>query len=143
MVGTDRSYTIENFVKDTIYEVQVTAMNESGRSGEWSESVTGKPGSVSPPPPPPPVLGGGGGGGAPANRAPEFMEGDRTTRSVAENTPAGTNIGEPVAATDFNRDTLTYSLRGPGADLFDVDAASGQLLTKAALDYETEASYTI
>ena len=98
-------------------------------------------------PPPPPVIGGGGGGGggggAPANRAPEFVEGERTTRSVAENTPAGANIGEPVAASDFNRDTLTYSLRGTAADLFDIDASSGQLLTKAALDYETEASYSV
>ena len=99
-----------------------------------------------PPPPPPPITGGGGGGGgggAPQNRAPEFMEGDRTTRSVAEHTPAGANIGDPVAASDFNRDTLTYSLRGVGSDLFDLDASSGQLLTKTALDYETEASYTV
>ena len=71
------------------------------------------------------------------------MEGDRTTRSVAENTPAGANIGEPVAASDFNRDTLTYSLRGLGSDLFDLDASSGQLLTKDALDYETESSYIV
>ena len=71
------------------------------------------------------------------------MEGDRTARSVAENTPAGANIGEPVAASDFNRDTLTYSLRGLGSDLFDLDASSGQLLTKAALDYETESSYIV
>ena len=93
-----------------------------------------------------PVTGGGGGGGggdAPLNRTPEFMEGDRTTRSVAENTPAGANIGEPVAASDFNRDTLTYSLRGVGSDLFDLDASAGQLLTKVALDYETEASYIL
>ena len=103
----------------------------------------GAPPPPPPPPPPPRTGGGGGGGGAPANRAPEFMEGDRTTRSVAENTPAGANIGDPVAATDFNRDTLTYSLRGLGSDLFDVDSSSGQLLTKAALDYETEASYTV
>ena len=96
-----------------------------------------------PPPPPRGSGGGGGGGGPPANRAPEFTEGDRTTRSVAENTPAGANIGDPVAATDFNRDTLTYSLRGLGSELFDVDASSGQLLTKDALDYETEASYTV
>ena len=107
-----------------------------------------------PPPPPPPTPrptprpptgggGGGGGGGAPANRAPEFTEGDRTSRSVAENTPAGADIDEPVAATDFNRDTLTYSLRGLGSDLFDVDASSGQLLTKDALDYETESSYIV
>ena len=146
VAGTDRSHTIENLIKGTTYEVQVRARNDSSsRYGEWSESGTGKPGTVSPPPPPPPRTGGGGGGGggAPANMAPEFTEGDRTTRSVAENTPAGANIGDPVAATDFNRDTLTYSLRGVGADLFDLDASSGQLLTKAALDYETEASYIV
>ena len=143
VAGTDRSHTIENLTKGTAYEVQVRAINDgSSRYGEWSESGTGKPGSVSPPPPPT-GGGGGGGGGAPANMAPEFTEGGRTTRSVAENTPAGANIGDPVAATDFNRDTLTYSLRGLGSDLFDVDSSSGQLLTKAALDYETEASYTI
>ena len=71
------------------------------------------------------------------------MEGDRTARSVAENTPAGTDIGDPVAATDFNRDTLTYSLRGSDADSFDVDSTTGQLLTKASLDYETESSYIV
>ena len=96
-----------------------------------------------PSPPPPPRGGGGGGGGPPANREPEFTEGDRTARSVAEDAPAGANIGEPVAATDFNRDTLTYSLRGVAAGLFDVDASSGQLLTKAAWDYEIEASYSV
>ena len=96
-------------------------------------------------PPPPPVIGGGGGGGggAPQNRSPEFMEDERTARSVAENTPAGANIGEPVEATDFNRDTLTYSLRGTAADLFDIDASSGQLLTNAPLDYEAKAGYSV
>ena len=85
----------------------------------------------------------GGGGGAPQNRSPEFMEDERTARSVAENTPAGANIGEPVEATDFNRDTLTYSLRGIAADLFDIDASSGQLLTDAPLDYEAKAGYSV
>ena len=75
MAGTDRSHTIENLVKDTTYEVQVRAMNDSGGYGEWSQSGTGRPGNV--PPPPPPIIGitgvtgaggggGGGGGGAPA-----------------------------------------------------------------------------
>ena len=117
-------------------------------AGKSAQAVSANPVGDAPPLPPPPPRtggggGGGGGGGAPANRPPEFTEGDRTTRSVAENTPAGANIGDPVAATDFNRDTLTYNLRGLGSDLFDVDASSGQLLTKTALDYETEASYTV
>ena len=128
----------------TTYTYQLRAFNADG-DGEWSNEATATARDAPPPPPPPPPRtgGGGGGGGAPQNRAPEFMEGDRTTRSVAENTPAGVNIGEPVAATDFNRDALTYSLRGLGSDLFDVDSSSGQLLTKAPLDYETESSYIV
>ena len=31
-------------------------------------------------------------------------------RSVAENSPAGTNVGDPVAADDTQDDVLTYSL---------------------------------
>ena len=42
------------------------------------------------------------------NVAPEFPSGP-ATRSIAENTAAGTNIGAPVAATDANDDTLAYT----------------------------------
>ncbi len=87
--------------------------------------------------------GSGGGGGARSNRSPSFTEGATTDRSIAENTPAGANIGDPVAASDRDDDTLTYSLRGSDAESFDIDASSGQLLTKAALDYETEANYSV
>ena len=71
------------------------------------------------------------------NEAPTFTDGDSTTRSIAENAPAGVNIGAAVAATDDDRDTLTYTLSGTNATLFDIDSAIGQLKTKAALDYET------
>ncbi len=105
-------------------------------------NVTAAP--APPPPPRPSGGGGGGGGGAPSNRRPVFTEGAQTTRSIAENMPAEANIGDPVAATDSNRgDTLTYSLRGTDAASFDVDTATGQLLTKVALDYETKASYSV
>ena len=125
--------------------LRATASYTDGHGeGKSAQAVSANPVEDAPtPPPPPPPRTGGGGGGAPANRPPEFTEGATTDRSIAENTPAGADIGDPVAATDFNRDTLTYSLRGLGSDLFDVDASSGQLLTKAALDYETEASYTV
>ena len=95
------------------------------------------------PPPPPITGGGGGGGGAPQNRAPEFTEGSTTDRSIAENTPAGANIGDPIAATDREDDTLTYSLRGADAESFDIDPATGQLFTKASLDYEAQAAYSV
>ena len=85
---------------------------------------------------------------APAdNVAPIFAPDGRiiatTTRSVAENTPAGAAVGDPVAATDT--DALTYTLGGPDAALFDIDAATGQIAVGAetSLDYETRAAYTV
>ncbi|MDE0685228.1 MAG: cadherin domain-containing protein, partial [Candidatus Poribacteria bacterium] len=77
------------------------------------------------------------------NNPPVFTDGDSTTRSVAENTEAGQNIGTAVGATDADSDTLTYSLGGTDADAFDIVSTSGQLQTKAALDYETQTSYTV
>ena len=65
-----------------------------------------------------------------------------TTRSVAENTAAGTDIGAPVAATAYSG-TVTYTLGGTDAASFDIVAATGQLQTKAALDYETKSSYEV
>ena len=109
-----------------------------------------------PPPPSPPPPGpssgpgpGPSGGGGPeplppgANHPPEFGEGSRTMRMVAENSPAGTDIGGPVTAVDPEGDPLAYKLAGTAAESFDLDSATGQLKTKAALDYESRNSYTI
>ncbi len=79
----------------------------------------------------------------PTNTAPMFSEGAITTRIVAENTAAGVNIGSAVAATDVNNDTLTYTLTGADAGSFSIDSNSGQLTTKAALDYETKRVYSV
>ena len=49
------------------------------------------------------------------------------------------DIGAPVAATDPDGDTLTYSIKD-GSDLFEIDS-SGQLRTKAAVDYEIPSSH--
>ena len=57
---------------------------------------------------------------------------------------AGQAIGAPVAAVDPNTDdTLTYSLSGDDDASFDIVASTGQLQARAALDYETEESYTV
>ena len=77
------------------------------------------------------------------NRAPSFAEGTSTTRAVAENTAADTNIGDPVSATDPDNDTLTYTLGGADAESFRIDNTNGQLRTDAALDYETKPSYSV
>ena len=76
----------------------------------------------------------------PTNNAPEFAATEDGKRSVAENTAAGENIGAPVMATDDDAgDTLTYTLGGADMASFDIDAGTGQLMTKAALDYEAPA----
>ena len=62
-------------------------------------------------------------------------------RNVDENTRAGVNIGEPVAADDD--DTLTYSLDTAGAESFDIVSTTGQLRTKASLNHETTGSYVV
>ena len=77
------------------------------------------------------------------NTAPTFTEGASTTRSVAENASANVNIGNAVAATDPENDTLTYTLSGTDAASFDIESTTGQLKTKSALDYETKSTYTV
>ena len=77
-----------------------------------------------------------------ANDAPMFAHATGT-RSIAENTDAGMDIGNPIVATDQDGDTLTYTLSGTDAASFDIGSATGQLMTKAALDYETKMSYMV
>ena len=78
-----------------------------------------------------------------ANRPPEF-DSATATREVPENTEAGENIGAPVTAADPDTgDTPAYTLGGTDATFFDIDASTGQLQTKAALDYETKSGYTV
>ena len=76
------------------------------------------------------------------NEVPEFPSTENGMRNVPENTPAGRTFGAPVAAVAGDNDTLTYSITR-GANLFDINPATGQLLTKAALDRETAPSHTI
>ena len=77
------------------------------------------------------------------NTAPQFDSSVTGDREVDENTPAGMDIGEPVAATDADDDTLTYTLDA-GAESFGIVATTGQLQTRAALDYETgSTSYSV
>ena len=79
----------------------------------------------------------------PANNAPTFTDGTSTTRSVAENTASGQDIGTAVAATDADNDTLTYTLGGTDAASFSIVSNTGQLQTSAALDRETKSSYSV
>ena len=78
------------------------------------------------------------------NEKPAFTVTEPVAFSIAENTSANTNIGNPVAATDpDDGDTLFYSLDTANAAIFDIDTSTGQLKTKAGLDKEAEETYTV
>ena len=83
--------------------------------------------------------------GAVTNAAPSFPSSAPAALSVAENSPAGAEVGT-VAAADEDGDTLTYVLGSSGTDhdSFAIDA--GGLITVAAgatLDHEAKASYSV
>ena len=120
--GGALEYAIEGLALRERHDVQVRATNDWG-DGDWSAIATGTPG----------------------NARPVFNEGSATDRSIPENSPAFSYIGNPVAATDADGDTLTYTLGGVDAGPFDVDAANGQITVGAAtiLDYETQNTYTV
>ena len=60
-----------------------------------------------------------------ANEPPAFDE-ETATRTIAENTGIGTNIGAAITASDPDDGaTLTYTLGGDDAASFDIDTSSG------------------
>ena len=77
-----------------------------------------------------------------ANNQPQFAAGS-ASRNVDENAAAGTGVGSPLTAADPDGDTLTYTLSGSGA--FAIDQNTGQIsvATGAALDHETQDSYSL
>ena len=78
------------------------------------------------------------------NEKPSFNATPPVAFNIAENSSANTNIGAAVGATDpDDGDTLVYSLDNGSAAIFNIDSSNGQLKTKAALDKETEDTYTV
>ena len=120
------STTITSLVASTDYEARVRATNAEGDSG-WSD---------------PP---GAGRTNTPTNNAPVFSS-SNVSRSIAENTAAGQNVGTAVTATDADAgDTLGYTLGGADAASFDFVESSGQIRTKSGVtyDFEAKSSYTV
>ena len=65
--------------------------------------------------------------GLPSGEGPTFSM-STTTREIAENTPSGTGIGDPVAATHPDpHEALAYSLVGEDWTFFDVATSTGLL----------------
>ena len=121
--NTTEKTTITGLDPRTLYEVEVRATNEEGTS-DWSPAGRGTT--------------------AASNLRPSFdITASLVTLSVDENTSRGQPVGSPVSASDNDGDRLTYSLEGPGKDLFTIVSSSGQIRTKAALDLEERSSYSV
>ena len=60
----------------------------------------------------------------------------QVTRSVSDDAAPGTAVGPPVVAGDPDGDTLTDALFGEDAAAFTIDEATGQIRTKAGVDYD-------
>ena len=78
------------------------------------------------------------------NEPPTFSESTLTTRTIAENSPEGTDVGGPFTAVDPEGDALMYKLSGTGHENFTVDT-NGQIIvaSNAVLDFETRPTYTL
>ncbi|WP_315762312.1 cadherin domain-containing protein [Sphingomonas sp. Y38-1Y] len=76
----------------------------------------------------------------PANTAPTFTS--ATTATIAENAPA-TTIVIDVNATDAQNNTITYSLGGTDAALFNINASTGEVTLKSSANFEAKSSYAI
>ena len=87
--------------------------------------------------------GGGGGGFGPAEVAPKFGDGFRTTRPLPVNAQPGNAIGDPVAATHPDDLVITYSLSGTDATSFTVDEETGQIQVREGVELELGQSYTV
>ena len=127
-VGADADLDFES--GKTEYVVKVTATDPSGASATIKVIIKVTDVNEAP------VL-------TTQNDDPEFDDGASVSRSVAENTAEGENVGDAVSATDPESDALTYTLGGDDAASFAIDASSGQIMTKAALDYEVKSSYSV
>ncbi len=121
--NTGTTTTITDLEVNTRYEVQVRATNDEG-TGAWSSS---------------------GRGATSANQRPVFDE-SAPTRSLAENTPGGQDVGNPISATDPEGGAVSYRLAsGDDAGSFAVVSSSGQLRTRAGAtyDYEVKNRYSV
>ncbi len=124
-IATSCTTVITGLTTGTRQDVQVRA--KSTRDSNWSASARGIPGA--------------------ANSEPFFVDGERTTRRVTENSGIGANVGTPVEVQDYESENaieaFTYSLSGTDASSFTIDSASGQIKTAFDPNFEMRDSYVV
>ena len=120
--ATSDTFTPEDTDTGNYIRATVT-YNDGEGSGKTAERVSQRVGQ------PPPV-----------NSAPAFPATENGRREVAETSSAGTAIGDPFTASDFNNDQLTYTLSGTDAALFTIGTNDGQLRVAQddTLDFESK-----
>ena len=149
---TTQLYTTHalDYEKKNVYNMYISARDSHGNRSKISLTVNiidvaesrpspppSQPSPTPSPTPPTPTPG-------PTNSNPVFTEDTNTTRSIDENTPSQTNIGNPISATDADTsDILTYSISGTDAASFSINSNTGQLITSTSLDYETKSVYQV
>ena len=121
--GTGTSTTLTGLDEGAGYDVQVRAVNDEG-DGAWSDSGTTNTQDE--------------------NVDAEFPD-QTATRSIAENSAAGSNVGAAVTATDTENHTLYYSLNGTDKDSFDIGLNTGQITVKTGHvpNYEAKTAYSV
>ena len=75
-----------------------------------------------------------------------ITDANAVTRSVDENSTAGTNVGAAVTAKSTNTTyDYTHALSGTDASSFEIGSSTGQITVKSgtSLDYETKTSYSV
>ena len=118
--GTGTENTITGLEPSTTYEVQIKTVNHEGQS-DWSPT---------------------GEGTTKANVPPSFTDSSSTSRTLAENTPAGSDVGDPVSATDEESASLTYTLSGTDATSFQIASDTGQISTASGTTFNYESDKT-
>ena len=109
--GTETRTTITGLGPETVYMVRVRAVNDFD-AGDWSDPAWGTT----------------------AAPGPVFAEGDSARREIPENAAPGTPAGTPVTAVG----ATDYHLEGADAEVFVIDAASGQIRARDSVSYDYE-----
>lgn len=123
LTATVAIVSITNLEAQTIYEIQIRTLftGEDSSSGLWLDFTTIETLSAT------------------TSGVPMFDNGTKIEFSLPENSSLGTRVGHPLTVSDSDNNSFYYSLSGQGAQYFDIDHATGQILVKKGVTYNYEA----